>query len=43
MHPALVPHVKETIKSIAGCEKLKVFASTLIGNQKWKAFGETAQ
>jgi hypothetical protein len=42
VHPALVPYMKETVKSIDGCDKLKVSASTLIGNEKWKAFGETA-
>ncbi|KUM26877.1 hypothetical protein AU467_19300 [Mesorhizobium loti] len=34
--PALVPAVKETIKSLQGCSNLKVYRSTLIDNRQWK-------
>lgn len=30
--------VKETLKSIAGCSKLKVYRSTLVENEDWKKF-----
>lgn len=34
--PALVPVVKETLKSLPGCSGLRVDPSTLIDNEQWK-------
>jgi hypothetical protein len=34
--------VKKTIRSIHGCEKIKVYRSTLIENQEWKKCAESA-
>lgn len=34
--PALVPVVKETLKSLPGCSGLRVDRSTLIDNEQWK-------
>ncbi len=34
--PSLVPVVKETIKSLPGCSRLRVYRSTLIDNEQWK-------
>jgi|ERR1043165_3456175 hypothetical protein len=34
--------VKDTIRSIPGCEHLKIKRSTLIGNSTWKKFGDRA-
>lgn len=34
--------VKEVIKAIAGCERLSVYRSTLIGNDEWMAYGDQA-
>ena len=39
---SLVARVKETLKSIPGCEKAKIYRSTLIGNEEWKKLGTTA-
>ena len=39
---ALAAQVKWTLKSIAGCEHIKIFQSTLIGNDRWKRYGEEA-
>lgn len=36
LHQALVPAVKETIKGLRGCDRLKVSRSTLIDNSQWK-------
>jgi hypothetical protein len=38
----LSDHVKSTIKEIDGCQSLKVFRSTLISNERWKALGDGA-
>jgi hypothetical protein len=34
--PALVPVVKEALKSLPGCSRLRVYRSTLIDNDQWK-------
>jgi hypothetical protein len=39
----LSDHVKSTIKEIEGCSSLKVYRSTLISNENWKALGESAK
>ena len=39
---ALSDHVKSTIKEIDGCSAMKVYRSTLISNENWKALGESA-
>ena len=39
---SLVERVKETLKSIPGCEGAKIYRSTLIGNEEWKKLGTTA-
>jgi hypothetical protein len=38
LHPSLVNNVKQLLKSIPGCDKLKITRSTLIGNENWKKF-----
>jgi hypothetical protein len=40
---ALVEHLKETIRAIPDCKKLKVFRSTLISNERWKKASDTAK
>ena len=40
---ALSDHVKSTIKEIDGCGAMKVYRSTLISNENWKALGECAK
>jgi hypothetical protein len=40
---ALSDHVKSTIKEIDGCSAMKVYRSTLISNENWKALGESAK
>jgi hypothetical protein len=39
---ALSANVKRTLKSIQGCSKLRIVRSTLISNEEWKKFAETA-
>lgn len=39
----LSDHVKSTIKEIGGCSAVKVYRSTLISNENWKALGESAK
>jgi hypothetical protein len=34
---ALTPRLKKLLWSIPGCSKLRIFRSTLIGNEEWKA------
>jgi len=34
--PALVPAVKEALKSLPGCSGLRIYRSTLIDNNQWK-------
>lgn len=34
--PALVPAIKDTLKSLPGCSELKIYRSTLIDNDQWK-------
>jgi hypothetical protein len=40
---ALSDHVKSTINEIDGCGSMKVYRSTLISNENWKALGESAK
>ena len=40
---ALSNHLKSTIKEIDGCSAMKVYRSTLISNENWKALGESAK
>lgn len=40
---ALTDHLKSTIKEIDGCNSMKVYRSTLISNENWKALGESAK
>jgi len=35
---SVVTHVKSTLKSIEGCESLKIYKSTLVENENWKKF-----
>lgn len=39
---ALYPRVKELIRNIAGCDHLRVSRSTLLGNDEWKEFADSA-
>lgn len=43
IHDSLSTHVTKTLKSLKGCSDLSVVRSTLISNQEWKAFGESAR
>ena len=38
LHSSLVNNLKQLLKSIPGCAKLKITRSTLIGNENWKRF-----
>ena len=40
---ALFEHVKKTLQSVRGCRDLVIKRSTLISNQEWKNFGESAK
>lgn len=42
IHPALSRHMKQVLRSIPDCSKLKIVRSTLIGNEQWKKIGESA-
>lgn len=39
----LYRRVKATIRSIEGCDKLNIVRSTLISNEEWKSWGESAE
>ena len=40
---SLFSRVKDTLKSIPGCEGAKIYRSTLIGNEEWKKLGSGAK
>jgi hypothetical protein len=40
---ALKGHVQETVHKIKGCKNIKVTRSTLISNERWKKFSDTAR
>ncbi|GGC61547.1 hypothetical protein GCM10011396_05610 [Undibacterium terreum] len=42
LHKNLADATKEAIKAIDGCAGLKVYRSTLIGNEEWKTIGGSA-
>src|SRR5215471_8920008 len=42
LHPVYKEHVKNTLWKIEGCEDLKISQSTLISNEDWKTFGDSA-
>jgi hypothetical protein len=42
LHDTLSPHVKRALRAIDGCAKLDIARSTLIGNDEWKALGESS-
>jgi hypothetical protein len=39
---ALLKSVKESIQSINGCNKIKIYRSTLVGNMEWKKLASKA-
>jgi len=39
---ALTDTLKETIREIPGCDKMKIVRSTLISNERWKNYSEAA-
>ncbi len=41
MPKSLVDAVKSTLKGINGCDKLKVYRSTLIDNERWKSLANS--
>jgi hypothetical protein len=43
LHPSLYTRVKKTLRSIEGCDDLKIVRSTLVGNEGWKNFGDSAK
>jgi hypothetical protein len=43
VHPTLYRHVKETLRSIDHCNELDIVRSTLVNNEEWKSFGESAR
>jgi len=43
LHPSLYTRVKKTLRSIEGCDDLKIVRSTLVGNEEWKNFGDSAK
>jgi hypothetical protein len=42
VHKGGATHIRTTIRSIQGCGRLKIYPSSLIGNDRWKAFGDKA-
>ncbi len=40
IHPSLVNGIRNLLKGILGCEKLKVARSTLINNENWKKYAD---
>ena len=40
---ALQDHLKNTIHEIKGCKSLKITATSLISNERWKSFAEQAR
>jgi hypothetical protein len=42
LNAALSVYVKKTLWRIKGCEQLDIARSTLISNEEWKSFGDTA-
>lgn len=42
LHPSLTDGVRSLLKSIDGCNKLKIYRSTLISNAAWMKYGGTA-
>lgn len=43
LHKNLADATKQAIKAIDGCASLKVYRSTLIGNEEWKTIGGSAR
>lgn len=43
LHESLVPSTVKSIQLIKGCEKIKVYRSTLVSNEQWKSIGEQAK
>jgi hypothetical protein len=43
IHPHLSDKLKEILHSIKGCGALKIYRSTLIGNEQWKQLGDNAR
>ena len=43
LHPDLFSSVGHTLTSVDGCKDLVVTRSTLIGNDRWREWGEQAQ
>jgi hypothetical protein len=43
VHNQLSKHLKSTLKAIKGCAGLEIVRSTLIGNQQWQRYGESAE
>jgi hypothetical protein len=43
MSSSLFSHVRETLQSIDGCNRLNITRSTLIGSEEWKSRGELAR
>jgi hypothetical protein len=42
LHPALSLHLKKILWNIPGCRDLQIVRSTLISNEDWKSFGDSA-
>jgi hypothetical protein len=42
LNQRLCKHVKMSLWSIAGCRNLEIVRSSLISNEEWKSFGESA-
>lgn len=42
LHPSLSDEVKSTLKSIYGCQGLRIYRSTLISNAEWMKHGRAA-
>jgi Protein of unknown function (DUF2971) len=43
LNQALSKHVKKVLWSIEGCRDLEIVRSTLISNEDWKSFGDSAE
>jgi hypothetical protein len=42
MHYDLYVHTKALLRTLPGVSRIKILRSTLIGNQEWKAYGDSA-
>jgi hypothetical protein len=42
IHPDVFESVRATLKELPSCKRIRMFRSTLIGNEEWKEIGDSA-